>query len=101
MVADVPPWQGELPADIPVIDASDPLLFQFALQHDLRERFLAAITSALESFGDPERCRAILEEAIDDAAIEAWIHDGRPLPSIDTPEMLASVEALDAALTQG
>lgn len=68
---------------------NDPLLVHFALQHDLRARFLEAIQDAIEALSIPDQEVAnrvageILAEAIDSTAIREWMEKGRPLPFID------------------
>lgn len=81
-----------------VIAADDPLLTAFTMQHDLRERFLHAleqVQAVLRSF-DPEiaadaetmsaaltNIEEIVDEALDQQAIQGWMDNGRPLPWLD------------------
>lgn len=85
------------------IYVNDPLLVHFALQHDLRARFLEAINDAIEalSIPDPEVAARvaveILRESVDPDSIGAWIAAGRPLPFIDQ-QVGEAAEALTKAV---
>lgn len=69
-----------------LVDPTDPLVFHFALQHDLRERFLHAIEESIEALemGEHESALLLLREAVDRRRITEWIEADRPLPWIDT-----------------
>ncbi len=71
--------------------ATSPLLPLYALQHDLRERYLNALEAiaSVEVDGRSykaafERMRSIAIEAVDTDAIMEWMEAGRPLPELDT-----------------
>ncbi len=73
-----------------VIDASDPLLGAFALQHDIRERFLVALEIIATYKPEGRRYKdafllvqEVAKEAMDPEKMEKWIDAGRPLPTID------------------
>lgn len=81
------PWIVDEPV---VVNAEDPLLVAFALQHDFRERFLNALQEimAVEVQGRSyktawEAVRKIAAEAMDEDSIMAWMDSGRPLPGLD------------------
>jgi hypothetical protein len=83
---------------------NDPLLVHFALQHDLRARFLEAIQDAIEALSIPDVEVAnrvageILMEAIDGASIREWMEKGRPLSFIDQKYGKAAGELTQAVL---
>jgi len=86
------------------IYVNDPLLVHFALQHDLRARFLEAINDAIEALAIPDPtvaarvARDILREAVNPASVRAWIEAGRPLPYIDQRVGEAAEELTRAVL---
>ncbi len=89
------------PEGFPIIDIENPLLEVFALQHDLRERYLVAITEVIELI-DSESCGMaeiveVLRAAIDEDKIREWIDNGRPLPSLDVP-MAEQIEKFDDSM---
>lgn len=71
------------------IDALDPLLPEFVLQHDFRERFFHALEQIVEVLdgGDDEhklaRISAIAREALDHESIRLWMDANRPMPWLD------------------
>jgi hypothetical protein len=80
------------PSDLIVVDPLDPLLEHFALQFDLRERFVHALEQILKidlaavacTHDDAaEQMVAIAKEAIDDATIAEWVKNKRPMPWLD------------------
>lgn len=86
------------------IHLDDPLLVHFALQHDLRARFLQAISDAIEALSIPDQqvanrvCGEILSEAISPSSISEWMAAGRPLPFIDQKVGEAAEELTKAVL---
>ncbi len=75
-----------------LVDVEDPLLIEFARQHDYRERFLNAlerIISIISSTDVTDYTRAarvaleIAKEAVDPEHIAKWEAEGRPLPALD------------------
>lgn len=84
--------------DDPVIAIDDPLLVAFALQHDLRERFLHAleeiVATGQQLDANPEftprdlalsynKIIEIATKATDEGFIKLWEDEGRPLPWLD------------------
>jgi hypothetical protein len=68
------------------IDVENPMLPAFAMQHDLRERYLHAleeIIDCLSHAGTAEEALTIAKVAVDPKLIEAWSREGRPLPWLD------------------
>lgn len=73
------------------IDAFDPLLPEFVLQHDFRERFFHALELVVETLDDetmtPEhrltKIGIIAREALDHESIKVWMDANRPMPWLD------------------
>lgn len=73
-----------------LIDPMDPLLSGFALQHDLRERFLHALEEILAVRVEGrhyrsalDKCREIARDALSEESILLWHQANRPLPWLD------------------
>lgn len=106
---------------MPVIAIDDPLLEEFALQHDLRERFFHALEQIQDILRkldeNPEvsgrdvvlasvAVGEIVDEAISPEALRAWGEQGRPLPWLDErlgdgPERLRRAVLLMAGIEDG
>ena len=78
------------------IVADDPALRLLVTQHDLRQRFLDALTSILDAV-DLNAAQTITAEAIDDDAIAAWQEAGRPLSTDSDPELVEEARIVQNA----
>lgn len=80
-------------SDDATIDALDPLLIDFTLQHDFRERFFHAlqmIVEVIDTDGDEfsveqrlAKVDLIAREALDHDSISLWMKANRPMPWLD------------------
>ena len=73
------------------IDAFDPLLPEFVLQHDFRERFFHALELIVETLDDESmttehrltKIGIVAREALDHESIKVWMDANRPMPWLD------------------
>lgn len=84
---------------------ANPLLPGYALQHDLRERFLHALVEIINVEPEPRayraaflKCQEIARGAVDVDSITEWVANGRPLPWLDEVLGEAAKELTDAVV---
>lgn len=74
-----------------VLDAFDPLLPEFVLQHDFRERFFHALEEIVEVLDADDmtseqrlvKIGILARGALDHESIKVWLDANRPMPWLD------------------
>lgn len=98
-----------MPSDqtVVIVDPSDPLVPAFAVQHDLRLRFLNALDEIAvilveednNDFNAICRIESVVKEALSEDAISEWFEAGRPLDYVE-PQLEHDAQQMAQAALQ-